>query len=76
MKSSSICLLHIPGMGSKSGETPTVTAEDKLNKGVPTFVLRFGTLRPSGPSVPSLPAWLAMQSQGCCKSFGAVEPAL
>lgn len=33
MKSSSICLLHIPGAASKPGEPGTASAEDKLNKG-------------------------------------------
>ena len=34
MKSSSICLLHIPGTNLKPGEVDTYSAEDKLNKGV------------------------------------------
>lgn len=34
MKSSSICLLHIPGTGSKPSEMKNHSAEDKLNKGV------------------------------------------
>lgn len=34
MKSSSICLLHIPGTGSKLHEIKSASAEDKLNKGV------------------------------------------
>ncbi len=66
MKSSSICLLHIPGMGSKPGEVPTVTAEDKLNKGVPIFVVRLGILHPSVPSLPGMPVWLATQSKSSC----------
>ena len=34
MKSSSICLLHIPGAASRPGGPGTASAEDKLNKGV------------------------------------------
>ena len=33
MKSSSICLLHIPGTGFQPSEVRTVTAQEKLNKG-------------------------------------------
>ena len=33
MKSSSICLLHIRGTGSKPHEIKNASAEDKLNKG-------------------------------------------
>ncbi len=76
MKSSSICLLHIPGMGSKPGEVPTVTAEDKLNKGVPIFVLRSGIPHPPVPSLPSMPIRQVMPSQFSCKSFGAVKPCI
>ena len=74
MKSSSICLLHIPGMGSKPGEVPTVTAKDKLNKGVPIFVLR--SPHPPVPSLHSMLVRLATQSQSSCNSLGAIKPAL
>ena len=33
MKSSSICLLHIPGTGFQPSEVRTVTAEEKLSRG-------------------------------------------
>ena len=33
MKSSSICLLHIPGIAFQPSEVRTVTAEEKLSRG-------------------------------------------
>ena len=41
MKSSSICLLHIPGTGSKPNEVKSFSAEDKLNRGVRTGMLAW-----------------------------------
>ena len=48
MKSSSICLLHIPGTNLKPGEVDTYSAEDKLNRGMQTGVLVWHSLHPQG----------------------------
>jgi len=46
MKSSSICLLHIPGTGSKPSEVKSFSAEDKLNRGMQTGMLVWHGLHP------------------------------
>jgi hypothetical protein len=48
MKSSSICLLHIPGTGSKPHEIKIASAEDKLNNGAqqPACSLSINALQP------------------------------
>ena len=48
MKSSSICLLHIPRTGSKPNEVETFSAEDKLNRGMQTGVLVWHSVHPQG----------------------------
>lgn len=48
MKSSSICLLHIPGTGSKPHEVKKFSAEDKLNRGMHSGMLVWQGLHPQG----------------------------